>query len=136
MPEIAASVYLIIRVLVTVTFVVAFIQKTLNYNIVLANWTRDDIPLLPYSLWFALAVELVGSIMIILDYYTWAVAIGWFLFTILVFRWTVTWGRTERGISPLAIQVAAKNISLIGAYLALIIFDKTRPDWLTQLLFK
>jgi uncharacterized membrane protein YphA (DoxX/SURF4 family) len=135
MNELNENIYLLIRLLLCVTWVVAFIQKTVNHDIVLANWRKDNVPLVPYCLYFVLAVELVGSVMVIFDFYTWLVALGWIAFIIAVFKFTVTWGRTEHGISPLAIQVAAKNISLIGALIALIAFDKTRPDWLTQLLF-
>lgn len=135
MGDVNGWVYDLIRVLLCVTWIVAFIQKTMNYKLVVANWTKDQIPFLPFSLWFALSVELVGSVMVLFDFYSWLVAIGWSAFILLVFRYTVTWGRTEHGISPLAIQVAAKNISMIGALIALIVLDKSRPDWLTDLLF-
>lgn len=135
MGEINEHVYLLIRILLCVTWVVAFVQKTMNYQIVVANWRKDNVPFLPFSIYFALAIEIVGSAMVLFDFYAWLAALGWIAFILGVFKYTITWGKTEHGISPLAIQVAAKNISLIGALIALIIFDKTRPDWLTQLLF-
>jgi len=135
MPELNENIYLLIRILLCVTWIVAFIQKTMNYKIVLTNWHKDNVPLLPHTLHFVLCVELVGSVMVIFDFYTWLAALGWIAFIIAVFKYTYTWGRTEHGLSPLAIQLAAKNISLIGALIALIMFDKTRPDWLTKILF-
>ncbi len=135
MAEIHDSIYLLIRLLLCVTWVVAFIQKTMNYNLVLENWRKDKTPFLPYSLYLALGVELIGSIMVIFDFYAWLAALVWIGFIFGVFKFTINWGRTEREPLPQSIQVAAKNISLIGGLIALIAFDKTRPDWLTNLLF-
>lgn len=135
MAELNENIYLLIRILLCVTWVVAFIQKTMNFKFVLPNWQKDNVPMLPYTLYFVLAVEIIGSVMILFDFYTWLVSLGWIAFIIAVFKYTYAWGRTEQGLSPIAIQVAAKNISLIGALIALIAFDKTRPDWLTQILF-
>lgn len=88
-------------------------------------------PLPALSAAFVIAVELVGSTLLVLGIAVWAVALVWIGFTL----WA-TWIEHRhifdaRGaiVFPEFVQVC-KNISIIGGLIFMILLDASRPDWL------
>lgn len=88
-------------------------------------------PLPAASAAFVIAVELVGSTLLVLNIAVWAVALVWIGFTV----WA-TWIEHRhifdaRGaiVFPELVQVC-KNVSIIGGLIFMILLDTTRPDWL------
>ncbi len=79
-----------------------------------------------------IAVELVGSLCLALDYLVWAVALVWIGFTV----WA-TWiehrphvfDKQGAIVFPEYVQIW-KNVSIIGGLIFMILLDKTRPGWL------
>lgn len=78
-------------------------------------------------------IELIGSLMVVLDVFISYVAIVWIIFTI----WA-TWldhrhflDKEKTIIFPEYVQVI-KNISIIGGLIALILLDQSRPAWLVM----
>lgn len=88
-------------------------------------------PLPALSAAFVIAVELVGSLCLVLGIGVWAVALVWIGFTI----WA-TWIEHRhvfdaRGaiIFPEYVQIF-KNVSIIGGLILMILLDTARPEWL------
>jgi uncharacterized membrane protein YphA (DoxX/SURF4 family) len=78
-----------------------------------------------------LALELVGSLLLIIDRYVWLVALAWLVFLVPAswiyhFRFMVKDGTIDFG----QFVTGWKNVSIAGGLLALILLDSTRPDWL------
>jgi putative oxidoreductase len=89
------------------------------------------IPLPRLILPLVIALELAGSLLLIVDSWVWAVASAW-----LVFLVPASWiyhGRflvQNRRINFVQWVLFWKNVSIAGGLFALILLDQSRPAWL------
>jgi len=108
----------------------AGIFKLFHFSGFTAKMKGYHFPFPPLAAASVIAVELVGTTLLVLNLYVWAVALVWIAFTI----WA-TWIEhrhcvVEGGIVfPEWVQVW-KNVSLIGGLILLILVDPARPEWL------
>jgi transmembrane protein len=124
-------VYLAARVLTCGIWIAAGLYKATHVERTIAEMTHLGIPFARLILPLVLALELVGSLLLIIDRYVWLVALAWLVFLVPAswiyhFRFMVKDGTIDFG----QFVTGWKNVSIAGGLLALILLDSTRPDWL------
>ena len=124
-------VYLLARILTCGIWIAAGGYKVTHYEHTIAEMTGLGIPLARLALPIVILLELVGSILLIIDSYVWLVCIAWIAFMIPAsyiyhFRFMVKNGTIDFG----QWVTFWKNVSIAGGLLALILLDTSRPAWL------
>lgn len=109
----------------------AGVFKVFHFGGFTAKMRGYSFPIPPLSAAFVIAVELIGTLCLVLNLYAWAVALIWIAFTL----WA-TWiehrhilDRQGAIVFPEYVQVW-KNVTIIGGLLYLILLDMSRPEWL------
>ena len=121
--------YLAARILTCGVWVVAGLFKATHFEFAVGEMVRHRIPWPRLVLPAVLALELVGSALLIANWYVWVVALAWIAFMIpasYIYHWFVT----EKGIDRVELALFWKNVSIAGGLIALILLDPARPDWL------
>jgi putative oxidoreductase len=129
--ELESTAYFLARVLSCGIWVAAGCYKVTHYDQTVEEMVQKGVPLPRLVLPFVIALDFVGSGMVILDYYTWAVALAWIAFTVaasLIYH--VPYLVREGTIDFVEFLLFWKNISICGGLLALVLLDRTRPSWL------
>jgi putative oxidoreductase len=131
MTEAESIAYLAARVLSCGIWIAAGWYKWAHLEKTIGEMIHHGIPLPRIALPIVLALEFVGSAMLIFDYYAWAAALAWIIFTIPAsiiyhFRFMVR----EGTIDFVQFLLGWKNVSIMGGLIALILLDKSRPAWL------
>ena len=125
------TVYLLARILTCGIWIAAGGYKVTHYEHTIAEMQGLGIPLARIALPIVIALELVGSTMLIADVYVWAVMLAWLIFMVPAsyiyhFRFMIKDGTIDFG----QWVTFWKNVSIAGGLLALILLDTSRPAWL------
>ncbi|WP_428099404.1 DoxX family protein [Candidatus Rariloculus sp.] len=126
-----ATAYLIARVLTCGIWVAAGLYKATHFEHTVKEMQGHGIPLARVALPIVIALEMVGSLMLIVDYYVWAVCVAWLVFLVPAsylyhFRYMVK----NSTIDFLQWVLFWKNVSIAGGLIALILLDASAPGWL------
>jgi putative oxidoreductase len=127
----AELAYLAARVLSCGIWVTAGLHKATHYRSNITEMGHLGVPLPRIVLPLVLVMEMVGTVLLIVDQYAWAVAIAWLIFIVPAswhyhFRFMVKDGT----INFPQFVTGWKNVSIAGGLLALILLDSSRPAWL------
>lgn len=127
----AALAYLVARVLTCAIWVGAGLHKATHYENNIAEMGHLGVPAPRLVLPLVLALEMVGTVLMVIDRYVWLVAIAWILFMIPAswlyhFKFMVKDGTI---VFPQFVT-GLKNVSIAGGLLALVLLDTSRPAWL------
>jgi uncharacterized membrane protein YphA (DoxX/SURF4 family) len=123
--------YLLARILTCGIWIAAGLYKATHFERTVADIAAHGIPLARLVLPLVLALELVGSLLLILDIWVSLVALAW-----LVFLVPASWiyhGRVmvQNGTIDFVHWILFwKIVSIAGGLLALILLDSSRPEWL------
>ena len=123
--------YAAARVLTCGIWVAAGLFKATHFGLTVAEMVHHRIPWPRAVLCAVLALELVGSALLVVNLHVWAVSLAWIAFVIpasFVYHWFVT----PRGVDFIQLVLFWKNVSIIGGLVALILLDPSRPDWLLR----
>lgn len=125
------SAYLAARVLTCGIWIAAGLYKLTHFQHTVDEMTGLGIPFAKPILPIVIMLELVGSAMIIVDYYVWGVAIAWLVFLVPASYIYHMRFILENGtiVFPQFITFF-KNVSIAGGLIALILLDMSRPSWL------
>jgi uncharacterized membrane protein YphA (DoxX/SURF4 family) len=125
------SIYLILRVLTCGIWIAAGLYKVFHFEHTTNEMTELGIPLAKMALPIVIVLELLGSAMIIADYYTWAVCIAWLVFLVPASYIYHMRFILENGtiVFPQYITFF-KNVSIAGGLIAVVLLDVSRPAWL------
>ncbi len=129
------TLYFIVRVLTCAIWIAAAAYKVFHFREFADKLAEFKQPLPRAMAAGVVAIEAVGSVLVIAELYVWAVAVAWIAFIIYG-----SWVEHRRVIAPDGSIVFAeyvhvfKNVSLIGGLVALIMLDPDKPDWLTAFL--
>lgn len=123
--------YLVARILSCGIWISAGLYKATHFEHTIAEMQGHGIPLSRIVLPLVLALEMVGSALLIADYWVWAVSLAWIVFMIPAsylyhFRFMVRNGT----IDFMQFLLFWKNVSIAGGLIALILLDASRPAWL------
>lgn len=124
-------IYLVARILTCGIWAGAGLFKLFHFAGFTAKMHGFGFPLPVLSAAFVIAVELVGSLFLVLDFQVWAVALVWTGFTVWA-SWIEhrhIFDADGAIVFPEYVQVC-KNISIIGGLWFMILLDPTRPEWL------
>ena len=127
----AAIAYLVARVLSCGIWVTAGLHKATHYNHNIAEMGHLGVPWPRLVLPCVLIMEMVGTALLIVDQYVWAVSLVWLVFLVPAswlyhFRFMLKDGT----INFPQFVTGWKNVSIAGGLLALILLDASRPAWL------
>jgi len=123
--------YLAARILTCGIWTGAGLFKLFHFTGFTAKMRGFGFPLPALSAAFVIAVELVGSSFLVLNFHVWAVALVWTGFTVWA-SWIEhrhIFGADGAIVFPEYVQIC-KNISIIGGLWFMILLDITRPEWL------
>ena len=125
------SVYLVARILTCGIWIAAGLYKVTHFQHTVDEMTGLGIPLAKLGLPIVIALELIGSAMLIVDHFAWGVAIAWLVFLVPASYIYHMRFILEKGtiVFPQYITFF-KNVSIAGGLIMLIILDTSRPDWL------
>jgi putative oxidoreductase len=131
MTGIDPMVYLAARVLSCGLWIPAGLYKIMHFEQTVEEIRHLHVPLPRLVLPSVIAIELVGSALMIFDVHVWAVALAWMAFmvpatAIVHGRWVTP----QRTIDFVQFVLFWKNVSLAGGLIALIALDASRPAWL------
>ena len=123
--------YLIARILTCGIWVAAGLYKATHFEHTVKEMQGHGIPLSRVALPIVIALEMVGSLLLIVDSWVWLVCVAWLVFLIPAsylyhFRYMVR----EGTIDFLQWVMFWKNVSIAGGLIALILLDASRPAWL------
>lgn len=123
--------YLIARILTCGIWVAAGAYKATHFEHTVKEMQGHGIPLARVCLPIVIVLEMVGSLMLIVDYYVWLVCVAWLIFLVPAsylyhFRYMVRDGT----IDFLQWVMFWKNVSIAGGLIAVILLDASRPAWL------
>jgi putative oxidoreductase len=124
-------VYLIARVLTCGIWIAAGLYKVTHFEHTINEMTELGIPLARMALPIVIVLELLGSLLIIVDFLVWAVCLAWLIFLVPAsyiyhFRFILENGTI---VFPQYITFF-KNVSIAGGLFAVILLDASRPAWL------
>jgi transmembrane protein len=127
----AALAYLVARVLTCAIWVGAGLHKATHYENNIVEMGHLGVPAPRLVLPLVLALEMVGTVLMVIDRYVWLVSIAWIVFMIPAswlyhFKFMVKDGAI---VFPQFVT-GLKNVSIAGGLLALILLDTSRPAWL------
>lgn len=125
------SVYLAARILTCGIWIAAGLYKATHFEHTINEMTELGIPLARVALPIVIVLELLGSAMIIVDYYTWSVCVAWLVFLVPASYIYHMRFILENGtiVFPQFITFF-KNVSIAGGLIAVILLDASRPAWL------
>ena len=126
-----AIAYLAARILTCGIWIAAGLYKATHFAFTVAEMTELGIPLARIALPIVIVLELVGSTMLIIDYYAWAVCIAWLIFLVPAsyiyhYRFILDNGTI---VFPQFVTFF-KNVSIAGGLITIILLDASRPAWL------
>ena len=126
-----AVAYLAARILSCGIWIAAGLFKAMHFEKTTQEMAHLGIPVPKLLLPCVLALELVGSAMMFMDLYVWAISLAWIAF---MFPASVIYhGRfvtPQRTIDFVQLVLFWKNVSIFGGLIALITLDQSRPGWL------
>ena len=134
MDQSAAWVYLLIKLLSCGVWTFAGLYKLFHFDETVADMKQHRLPLAAYLLPLVIAIELVGSALLVADVQVAAVVLVWIAFIIpatLLYHWPI---RVEGVIVFPQLVQFSKNLSILGGLLALLLLDPSKPAWLRALL--
>jgi putative oxidoreductase len=125
------SIYLVARVLTCGIWIAAGFYKATHFVDTTKEMASHGIPAVSYVLVLVIALELLGSVGLIIDSYVWFICLAWLIFMVPAsylyhFRFMLRDGT----IDFLQWVMFWKNVSIAGGLIALILLDQNRPDWL------
>lgn len=127
----AAVVYLLARILSCGIWVAAGLHKATHYQANIAEMGHLGVPLPRLVLPLVLLLEMVGTVLMVVDRYVWLVALLWIAFMIpATWLYHVKFMLKDGTIVFPQFVTGWKNVSIAGGLLALILLDGSRPDWL------
>ena len=125
------AAYLAARVLTCGIWISAGWYKAKHFERTIGEMVAHGVPYPRFVLPWVLALEFVGSAMLIFDSYVWAAALAWIAFTIpasIVYH--LRFMVREGTIDFVQFLLFWKNVSIMGGLIALILLDASRPAWL------
>jgi uncharacterized membrane protein YphA (DoxX/SURF4 family) len=127
----AEIAYLVARVLTCGIWVAAGLHKATHYRANIVEMGHLGVPLPRLVLPLVLALEMVGSLLLVIDRYVWAVCLAWLVFLVPAswmyhFKFMIKDGTI---VFPQFVT-GWKNVSIAGGLIALILLDTSRPAWL------
>jgi putative oxidoreductase len=127
----AEIAYLVARVLTCGIWVAAGLHKATHYRANIVEMGHLGVPLPRLVLPLVLALEMVGSLLLVIDSYVWAVCLAWLVFLVPAswmyhFKFMIKDGTI---VFPQFVT-GWKNVSIAGGLIALILLDTSRPAWL------
>lgn len=131
MSDNVAAVYLVARVFTCAIWMGTGLYKAFHFRLTKVEMVEHRVPWPEFSLPVVIAVEVLGSVLVIADLWVWLVCLGWVLYlfpaTYFYHRHVVT---ADWGINFPDYAMTLKNASLLGGLLALMLLDPSRPAWL------
>ena len=121
--------YLAARVLTCGIWIAAGLFKATHFQATVAEMVHHRIPWPRPVLLGVLALELIGSALLIVDLHVWAVSLAWIAFMIpasAIYHWFIAHGK----IDFVQYVLFWKNVSIAGGLIALVLLDPSRPAWL------
>ena len=124
-------IYLLARILSCGIWIAAALYKATHYELTIHEMREQRIPWSRVILPPVIVLELAGALLLIIDWWVWAVALAWLIFLVPASwiyhgRYMVRTGTID---FPQWISFW-KNVSIAGGLLALILLDASRPAWL------
>jgi len=128
-----AFAYLAARVFTCGIWVAAGLHNVMHYEQTAQDMARRGIPASRLALAVVLAMEAVGTILLLANMYVWAVCLAWGAFLIpasyIYHRKFVT---PQGTFDMMQYVLFWKNVSMFGGLIALILLDPSRPAWLLR----
>ncbi len=129
----AQIIFSLARWLTCGVWIGAGIYKAFHYRQTIGEMTHNGIPFAQFLLIPVLVLEMAGSLLLIANFYVWAVAVAWIAFLILAtpfyhFGWYTKDGKF---VFPQMVQTT-KNLSMMGGLLCLILLDPSTPAYLVS----
>ena len=124
-------IYLLARILSCGIWIAAALYKATHYELTIHEMREQRIPWSRVILTPVIVLELAGALLLIIDWWVWAVALAWLIFLVPA-SW-IYHGRymVRRGTIDFPQWISFwKNVSIAGGLLALILLDASRPAWL------
>lgn len=125
--------YLAARFFTCAIWVAAGLHNAMHFEETAKDMARRGIPASKLALIIVLAMEAVGTVLLLANVYVWAVCLAWGAFLIpasyIYHRRFVT---PEGTFDLMQYVLFWKNVSMIGGLLALILLDASRPAWLLR----
>jgi putative oxidoreductase len=126
--------YLVARICTCGIWVGAGLFKAMHFEKTVAEMGGHfGIPLPRLVLPVVLFMELVGSTLLIANYYVWLVCLAWIVF---LFPATVLYHgkviKPDGTIDFVQYVMVFKNISILGGLIILMLLDPSRPAWLLR----
>ena len=125
------TVYLLARVLTCGIWVTAGLYKMTHFQATVNEMISMDVPLPRLALPIVLVMELMGSALLVVDHYVWAVSVVWLIFMIPAsYLYHFRFMLKDGAIVFVQMVLGWKNVSIAGGLIALIILDESTPAWL------
>jgi putative oxidoreductase len=124
-------IYLLTRILSCGIWIAAALYKATHYELTIHEMREQRIPWARLILPPVIVLELAGALLLIINWWVWAVALAWLIF-LLPASW-IYHGRymVRSGTIDFPQWISFwKNVSIAGGLLALILLDASRPTWL------
>lgn len=125
------AAYLVARILTCGAWIADGSYRLTHLERSVREMTELGIPFARIVLPLVIAVELLGSLCLMANFYVWAVAIAWLIFLVPAsyvchMRFMI---REER-IDFVQYALFWKNVSIAGGAILLILLDASRPHWM------
>jgi uncharacterized membrane protein YphA (DoxX/SURF4 family) len=123
--------YLLARILSCGIWIAAALYKATHFELTVREMGEHGIPFARAILPLVLLLELGGSVLLIIDFAVWLVAIAWLIFLVPA-SW-IYHGRVmvRNGTIDFVHWILFwKIVSIAGGLFALILLDSSRPAWL------
>ena len=133
----ATGLYLLVRLCTCGIWLSGGIHEIFHYDDTAGRMTQHHIPASRYLLLLVIIMKLGGSLLIMTNHMVWAAALVWILFTIpATLLYHSDFHDADGKFLQLQMTQFAKNVSLIGGLLALIMLAPDKPQWLVGLIHR
>ena len=128
---IEAFAYLVARILTCGIWVAAGLHNVAHFKQTAQDMARRGIPASKLSLIVVLAMEAVGTVLVLANIYVWAVCLAWGAFLIPAsYIYHRKWVTPQVTFDMMQYILFWKNVSMFGGLIAVILLDPSRPAWL------
>jgi putative oxidoreductase len=128
-----AFAYLAARVFTCGIWVSACLHGAMHYKDTAQVMTMRGIPASRLVLAIVLAMEAVGTVLLLANVYVWAVCLAWGAFLIPAsYLYHRKWVTPQGAFDMMQYVQFWKNVSMFGGLIAIILLDPSRPAWLLR----
>lgn len=125
------AAYLVARILTCGIWIATGLYKATHVEATVREMAGLGIPFALGVLPFVIALELLGSLCLIANFYVWAVASAWLIYLVPAsYVYHMRSMIRDDAIDVVQYMLFWKNISIAGGLLVLILLDTSRPFWL------